>query len=241
MFIYSNVDINVNINRRFPKSFCAAALTLTGRPAQSGLMSSENAPAKRRKRSAAEAREDVLAAARALLLKGGPSAVTLAAVGRAVGMSHGNVIHHFGSAAELQTALMGRMVQDLSAAIESAVGQIRTDEATPRLLTDIVFEAFDTGGAGYLAAWIILSNEDAQLEPVREALQDLVEAVYQALPDKDDGARARISKAVLLLALCAFGDSVIGPPLRDMLKANDEAGRELVADILTSFLTREPV
>lgn len=196
-------------------------------------------PAKRRKRSSAEAREDALAAARDLLLSGGPSAVTLAAVGRAAGMTHGNVIHHFGSAAELQAALMGRMVRDLSAAIEGAVGQIRTDDATPRRLTDTVFDAFDKGGAGYLAAWIVLSNEGAQLEPVREALQDLVDAVYQELPDKDDDARARISRAVLLLALCAFADGVIGPPLRDMLNADDDAGRKLVSDVLTGFLASE--
>ena len=165
--------------------------------------------------------------------------MTLAAVGRAAGMTHGNVIHHFGSAAELQAALMGRMVQDLSAAIEGAVGSIRTDEATPRLLTDIVFDACDKGGAGYLAAWIVLSNEGAQLEPVREALQDLVEAVYQELPDKDSDAHARISRAILLLALCAFADGVIGPPLRNMLDADDDAGRKLVANILTGFLARE--
>ena len=204
-------------------------------------MSSKTDPAKRRKRSSTQARDDALAAARALLLSGGPSAVTLAAVGKAAGMTHGNVIHHFGSAAELQAALMGRMVKDLSVALEGAIGQIRTDDATPRLLTDMVFEAFDKGGAGYLAAWIILSNENAQLEPVREALNDLVEAVYEELPDKDDGARRRISRAILLLALCAFGDAVIGPPLRDMLNADDDAGRRLVAEVLTDFLTREAV
>ena len=215
-------------------------LTPPGVRDQSSVMSSPSQdPARRRKRSSSQAREDSLAAARDLLLTGGPSAVTLAAVGKAAGMTHGNVIHHFGSAAALQAALMGRMVQDLSAAIEGAVGRIRTDDATPRRLTDTVFDAFGKGGAGYLAAWIVLSNEDDQLEPVRDALNDLVEAVYDELPDKDDGARGRISQAVLLLALCAFGDAVIGAPLRDMLNAKDDAGRKLVADILTGFLARE--
>ena len=62
------------------------------------------APLKRRKRSPEEAREESLAAARELLLTRGPKAVTLANVGQAIGMTHANVIHHFGSAADLQTA-----------------------------------------------------------------------------------------------------------------------------------------
>ena len=204
-------------------------------------MSSDPSLTKRRKRSSEEAREEALNAARDLLLSGGPAAVTLAAVGKAAGMSHGNVIHHFGSAGELQTALMGRMVKDLSAVLAGAVSLIRTDEAAPRQLTDIVFDAFDEGGAGYLAAWIMLANAGAQLEPVREALHDLVEAVYQELPERDDDARNRISRAILLLALCAFGDSVIGAPLRDMLGAGNEASRELVTGVLTDFLARETV
>src|SRR3546814_5934762 len=60
---------------------------------------------KRRKRSGAEVREEGLVAARGLLLDRGPAAVTLANVGQAIGMSHANVLHHFGSAAGLQSAL----------------------------------------------------------------------------------------------------------------------------------------
>ena len=74
---------------------------------------------KRRKRSGAEVREEGLAAARRLLLDGGPGAVTLANVGEAIGMSHANVLHHFGSAAGLQSALMGSMIQDLTGALDN--------------------------------------------------------------------------------------------------------------------------
>ncbi|HVX57724.1 MAG TPA: TetR family transcriptional regulator, partial [Candidatus Saccharimonadales bacterium] len=79
---------------------------------------------RRRRRSAAEAREEALASARNLLLKHGPEGVTLMAVADDLGMTHGNLIHHFGSADELQSALMVAMVHDLTAAIASAVGKV---------------------------------------------------------------------------------------------------------------------
>lgn len=96
---------------------------------------------RRRKRSAEEAREESIAAARSLLLEGGPGAVTVSNVGKRVGMSHGNVLHHFGSAAGLQASLMGAMVDDLADALESAVVQIRDDPNAQRSVIEQVFEA----------------------------------------------------------------------------------------------------
>jgi AcrR family transcriptional regulator len=194
---------------------------------------------KRRKRSPEEAREEALAAARQLLLTGGPKAVTLSAVGRAVGMTHANVIHHFGSAAALQTDLMGSMVKDLSAAIEDAVAHVRSDEAAPRQLVDIVFDAFGRGGAGLLAAWIALSQDLGHLEPVRETVQSLVNAIMERAGLEGEAARRRITSAVLLIALVAFGDSIIGRPLREMLGRDRDAARRLTAHLLPSFFDED--
>lgn len=162
--------------------------------------------------------------------------MTVANVGKAIGMGHANVLHHFGSAADLQTALMGEMVSDLGEALDEAISLIRSDQAAPRRLTDIVFDAFGKGGAGYLAAWIMLSNHSARLEPVREAVQGLVAAIEEKFADEDDDARARITSAVLFMSLCAFGDAVIGEPLRFMLGREDAAARDMVAALLPQFL-----
>lgn len=132
---------------------------------------------KRRKRLGSEVREEGLAAARKLLLAGGPAAVTLASVGAEIGMSHANVLHHFGSAAGLQSALMGSMINDLTGALDDVVTHLKTDAAAPRSIADRVFDAFDKGGAGALAAWIVLSGEVEHLEPVREAVRELVAAI----------------------------------------------------------------
>lgn len=194
---------------------------------------------KRRKRSPEEAREEALAAARKLLLTGGPKAVTLSAVGRAVGMTHANVIHHFGSAAELQTDLMNSMVKDLAGAIEEAVAHVRSDEAAPRQLVDIVFDAFGKGGAGMLAAWIALSQDLGHLEPVRDTVQNLVKAIMERAGLEGEAARRRITSAVLLIALVAFGDSIIGRPLREMLGRDRDAARRVTAHLLPGFFEED--
>src|SRR5690606_34005364 len=122
---------------------------------------------RRRRRSPDEARKEALVSARALLLSGGPDAVTLKAVADDLGVTHTNLIHHFGSAAGLQSALMGFMVGDLTRALDVAIARLRTDDGAPLELVNAVFDAFDEGGAGKLAAWIVLSDDLSQLEPVR--------------------------------------------------------------------------
>lgn len=190
---------------------------------------------KRRKRSPEEAREEALAAARQLLLTGGPKAVTLSNVGKAVGMTHANVIHHFGSASELQSALMGSMVSDLAQSIEDAVAHVRSDEAAPRQLVDIVFDAFEKGGAGMLAAWMALSQEISHLDPVSDVVKALVKAIEDRAQVDSEAAHRRVTSAVLLISLCAFGDSVIGDPLREMLGRDKDAARRVTARLLPVF------
>jgi AcrR family transcriptional regulator len=192
--------------------------------------------APRRRRTPEEAREEALESARRLLIAHGPDGVTLQAVAREIGVTHGNLIHHFGSAAQLQSALMGAMVRDLTRAIDSAVAHVRSDEGAARTLVDIVFDAFDQGGAGALAAWIALSNRYEHLEPIREAVGDLVAAVDEKLAAGGGEPQRHIPSALLFITLCAFGDALIGPPLRDMLGRDPETVRRLATRLLPSIL-----
>ncbi len=192
---------------------------------------------RRRRRAPDEARREAVEAARALLLSGGPTAVTLSAVAADIGVTHANLIHHFGSAAGLQSALMGSMVADLGQALETAVTRLRTDDGAPMELINAVFDAFAEGGAGRLAAWIALSGDLTHLDPVRDAVNNLVNAIAEKMGD-DGEARERIGSAVLFIALSAFGEALIGPPLRAMLDQPDDAGRKVVASLLPSFIRK---
>lgn len=189
---------------------------------------------RRRRRSADEARSEALISARKLLLKHGPEGVTLMAVAEDLGMTHGNLIYHFGSADELQSALMAAMVRDLTDAISKAVGRVRSDEPSARALVDAVFDAFDQGGAGMLAAWMALSQRQSHLEPIRAAVGELVDAINKSGPSAEDRPR-RIQSAILIMTLCAFGDAVIGPQLREMLGRDPDSVRRVAARLLPTF------
>ena len=79
-------------------------------------------PPKRIRRTSTEARALALESARKLLLAKGPDAVTLQAVAADLGMTHTNLIHHFGSAGGLQTALIGGLAASAAFTIARLIG-----------------------------------------------------------------------------------------------------------------------
>ncbi len=182
-----------------------------------------------------------LASARRLLLADGPDAITLQSVATDLGMSHTNLIHHFGSAAGLQSELMRQMMSELTAAIESAVMRLRAGKGEFRDFVDIVFDVFDRGGAGRLAAWIVLSGEASRLSPVGEVVRDSIDSVERGA---DPGAGAqdvhqRITSATLLVTMAALGDAIIGNQLRRMVGRERDAVRTIIGRLLPIVLDRD--
>lgn len=177
---------------------------------------------------------EALASARRLFLERGPVAVTLKAVAEDLGMTHTNLLHHFGSAADLQAALMDTMMRDLNVALFSAVKDLRTDETSAQIqaLAGDVFDAFGPGGAGRLGAWLALTGNSAHFEHTEEAISRLVGVIEEAFAKRDGAAHRAVTSGVLLLVLCAFADSLIGKALAEMLGRERYAARKAVAALL---------
>ena len=197
-----------------------------------------NTPRRRRRRQPGEAREEALAAARRLLLDHGPDAVTLKAVAKELGMTHTNLLHHFGSARDLQAALMAAMVRDLNTAFADAVHELRQGETTPeqiQALADKIFDAFGKGGAGRLAAWLALTGKVERLEVAEEALNGLVSAIQDKFAADGHESHRAVTFAVLLVSLLAFADSLIGEALTEMLHRERGAVRKLAALMLPTL------
>lgn len=191
---------------------------------------------KRVRRTPEEARTLALESARRLLLAEGPDAITLQAVAADLGMSHTNLIHHFGSAGGLQSALMGQMVQELTSVLEKAVERFRAGAGSEQDFVDIVFEVFDKGGAGRLAAWIVLSGESDKLEPVGEVVRTYIRNVERGADDALGDVHERITSASLLVTLAAFGDAVIGASIGSMMGRERKAMRRIIAELLPLVL-----
>src|SRR3546814_18224531 len=103
-----------------------------------------------------ESRSAALEAARRLLIKSGPQAVTLKAVGAEIGKTHANLLHHFGSAAGLQSAPAHHIGARVTAGIAEAVLRARPGEADPGESVARTLDALPRQAAGAPPALLIL-------------------------------------------------------------------------------------
>lgn len=175
----------------------------------------------RERLSSGESRAVALAAARQLLVTEGPQAVTLKAVAAKIGKTHANLLHHFGSAAELQSSLAQHIAESVTANIGDAVQKAREGTAAPAEIINRTFDAFDREGAGALAAWMILTGNRDALDPVLEAIHQLVTELGGGSPELP------ISEITLSLVLMALGDSLLGAPLCSALDLPRQTVRQL--------------
>lgn len=175
----------------------------------------------RERLSSGESRAAALEAARELLIAEGPQSVTLKAVSAKVGKTHANLLHHFGSAANLQAELAKHIADKVTIGIAEAVQHAREGTADPIDIIDRTFDAFGREGAGALAAWMILTGNKDALDPVLQAVHDLVDQLAE-----DEVARP-VPEITLSLMLMALGDSLLGKPMTDALSLPRDSSRKL--------------
>ena len=166
-----------------------------------------------------------LEAARSILIELGPQAVTLKAVAARIGRTHANLLHHFGSAAGLQKALARHLAETICATIEDAVIASRSGIGSPRDVVDLTFDAFDKEGAGALASWMLLSGNEDALDPIVDAVHDLV-------IDLNDFGSEGLRDTTLALTLMALGDALLGGPLSAALELPRTAARDRAEKLL---------
>jgi AcrR family transcriptional regulator len=177
----------------------------------------------RKRLDAGESRSAALDAARRLLVERGPQAVTLKAVAAEVGRTHANLLHHFGSAAGLQMELARSLADRVTGKIAEAVERARLHETDPREIVDKTFDVFGRGGAGALAAWMILSGNRDALAPILEALRDLVAKLSVGHEEH------RVAETTQWLVLMALGDALLGEPISNALGLERNTARDIAA------------
>lgn len=170
-----------------------------------------------------ESRSVALDAACRLLIEQGPQAVTLKAVAGEIGRTHANLLHHFGSAAGLQEELARSLAERVTGKIGEAVERARAGETDPRDIADMTFDAFGKGGAGALAAWMILSGNRDALSPILEAIHELVAELSVGHEDH------HVPETTLWLVLLALGDSLLGESIAKALGLPADTAREIAA------------
>ena len=183
------------------------------------------------------AREEAVEAARDLLLAGGASAVTLKAVGERMGVGHANLIHHFGSAAGLQGAVMDRMVRDLAERLDAGLAEAPANPGRAAML-DQVFDAFGEGGAARLGAWMVMQGEAGRADAFAEVVRDQAERLA-GLAGGGEEARDRARAVVMTAVYMAFADGLIGEVLTQMLGVPRDLGRGLATRAIEAVLNED--
>jgi AcrR family transcriptional regulator len=178
-------------------------------------------PSERKRLSPDESRAAALSAAHDILLADGPQAVTLKAVAAKVGRTHANLLHHFGTALDLQKALAAMLAERVCAGIADAVIKARRGEADPRGIVDLTFAAFDTQGAGALATWMIMSGNKDALDPILTALHKIVDDL------SDESDATIVAEHTLTLVFMALGDALLGKSIADALGLPATAARDI--------------
>ena len=180
----------------------------------------------RERLSPQESRSAALEAARRLLIARGPQAVTLKAVAAEIGKTHANLLHHFGSAAGLQAALAGLISERVCERIAEAVARSRARQADPIEIVDSTFDAFGREGAGALAAWMILSGNRDALNPILDAIHELIDRLRKGHEDRP------VAETTLWIVLMAMGDSLLGAEMAEALGLPPGKAREIARRLL---------
>ena len=120
----------------------------------------------------------------------------------------------------------------------TVIEQLRAGRGNIGDFVDIVFDAFDTGGAGRLAAWIALQGEQGRLDPMGEVVRNYIRNVERGADPGKGNVHERITSATLLVTVAAFGDAVIGDALRQMVGREREAVRRMIGALLPSIVAQ---
>jgi len=182
-----------------------------------------------------ESRSAALEAARALLIEEGPQAVTLKAVAARIGRTHANLLHHFGSAAGLQSELARSLATRVTERIAKTVQRQRSGQADVREIVDQTFDAFSREGAGALAAWMILSGNRDALDPILLSIRALVDQLSFGHEER------HVPESTLALVLAALGDSLLGEAITEVLALPRDIARTTAADDLKARVASSEV
>jgi AcrR family transcriptional regulator len=168
----------------------------------------------RQRRTPEEARELILSAAQLRLSAHGVRGLTIKDVAADTGINHGTLLHHFGSAEEMRTALLVRMtdqlVGDMAEVLESGIG--------PKASVVALFNLMSTTGHTKLLAWRAM--EDVRFDGVElpvnstQSITSIIDRITAGLSDPDQQTARNM---VYLAVSTAVGWGICGPGFQKML------------------------
>ena len=119
----------------------------------------------------------------------------------------------------------------VAGSITGSIGRMRRGEARLRDVIEEMFDAFIEQGAGELIAWVVLTRQ-------REALEPIVEAIGQVIRDiSEPGEERPLDQATLGLVLLAIGDSLAGSEVARACGLPRSAARDIAVRQVIAVLS----
>jgi TetR/AcrR family transcriptional regulator, repressor for neighboring sulfatase len=207
---------------------------------------------KRVRRTPAEARSLILEAAETRLQSDGPEGLKVKDVAAVAGVAHSTLLHHFGSAEGLRSALIAgmgnRLLEDILEIFKKDSAGTGENEVLLR-----VFEILSDKGHARLLAWMMLKGDQpnaynaATDEQTHLLFHQLIEAIAEAtiLAGSDQSeqawrrARQRARFSTMLAAVAAVGDGIAGPFLAGQIGLSEKEARGDFRDWFAGLLQAE--
>ncbi len=175
----------------------------------------------RKRRTAADARVAILDAAEIRLVAAGPAGIRLQEVAKDVGVSHPNVLHHFGSREGLVEAVVKRALDSLHASLLAAMTSTSDTDAPAASNAQVesmlaaVSNGLGNGGHGRAFLWLALSGYAPTVEELH--VRSVAEAVHEIRRSRRTGKKRMppfedTYFTILMPALALLSLSVIDPP-----------------------------
>lgn len=173
--------------------------------------------AKRIRRTPEEAKSLILKVAVERLARLGLEGLNISGVAKDAGMSHGTVIHHFGSTGAMREALLHQMTRDLLSDVMSALDS----NEPPEKILDRLFSMLSQDGHGKLLAWRALEPQDAEKS---DNSGDLFRSIIDSIAE-ESGSPSDAKQLVYLVAIAAVGQSVCGDVVSGLVGMSEEDSR----------------
>jgi len=168
----------------------------------------------RQRRTPEAARELILSAAQLRLSEHGVRGLTIKDVAADTGINHGTLLHHFGSAEEMRTALLVRMtdqlIGDMAEVLKSGIG--------PKASVEALFDLMTTTGHTKLLAWRAM--EDIGFDGVElpvDSTQTVTGIIDRITEGLSDPGQQTARNMVCLAVSTAVGWGICGSGFQKML------------------------
>ncbi|HQT86975.1 MAG TPA: TetR/AcrR family transcriptional regulator [Acidiphilium sp.] len=198
--------------------------------------------ARRTRRSAPEARRQILDAAEAQLAHVGPGGLRLQSIAAEIGLSHPVILHHFGSRERLIDALNARTIEQL----KSATSNLVADAVTPThtIIESLVEQVFNAVGNGLAQrlAWLASSGAagEASIHDAISHIARLIQASGTTPPPPAESYRIALLVASSALGAAIFGSAMSAGSKNIGVTEQQAPFRAWLSDLILLYLSQSP-